>query len=87
MPLEGSVTFDTNGVLTSGITHTAGGAGITLVDAGTYKFSFSVSATEPNQMALFVDGVAGRRNDVRVPAPALSRTRGRRSSSSAQAAS
>jgi Collagen triple helix repeat (20 copies) len=57
VPLESGVTFDTHGVLTSGIVHAAGDAGITLVDAGVYKVSFSVSVTEPNQMTLFVGGV------------------------------
>ena len=57
MALEADVTFDTNGVLTSGITHAPGAAGITLVNSGTYKVTFSVSGTEPSQMALFVNGV------------------------------
>jgi hypothetical protein len=52
----GDVNFDTNGVLTSGITHVAGTAGITLANSGTYKVTFSLSDTEPNQMALFVNG-------------------------------
>ncbi len=56
VPLEGDVTFDSNGILTPGITHALGGAGITLVTAGAYEVSFSVSGTEPNQMALFVNG-------------------------------
>jgi BclA-like protein/collagen triple helix repeat protein len=56
VPVEADVTFDTNGVLTPGITHAPGGAGIVLVNAGTYKVTFSVSAVEPNQMALFVNG-------------------------------
>ncbi len=56
MALEADVTFDTNGVLTSGITHATGAAGIALVNAGTYKVTFSVSGVEPNQMALFVNG-------------------------------
>jgi hypothetical protein len=56
VPLEADVKFDANGVLTSGILHAAGAAGITLVNAGIYKVAFSVSGTEPNQMALFVNG-------------------------------
>jgi hypothetical protein len=54
--VEADVNFDTNGVLTSGITHVAGTAGITLANSGTYKVTFSLSDTEPNQMALFVNG-------------------------------
>ncbi len=56
MPLEADVSFDSNGVLTSGITHLPGTAGITLVTAGVYEVTFSVSGTEPSQMALFVNG-------------------------------
>jgi BclA C-terminal domain len=55
--IDAAVTFDTNGVSTSGITHEPGIAGITLVNSGIYQVTFSVSATEPNQMALFVNGV------------------------------
>jgi hypothetical protein len=57
VPLEADIAFDTNGVLTSGITHVAGSAGLVLVNAGKYQVTFSVSGTEPSQMALFVNGV------------------------------
>jgi hypothetical protein len=57
VPLEADVPFDSDGVHTSGITHATGSAQIQLVNSGTYKVSFSVSGTEPNQMALFVNGV------------------------------
>jgi BclA-like protein/collagen triple helix repeat protein len=53
--LEAAVTFDSNGVMSSGITHAAGAAGITLVNSGIYEVTFSVSATGPNQVALFVN--------------------------------
>jgi hypothetical protein len=56
VPLEADVTFDSNGVLTPGISHALGVAGITLTTAGTYEVTFSVSGTEPSQMALFVNG-------------------------------
>ncbi len=56
VPLEGDVTFDSNGVLTPGITHALGAAGITLTTTGTYEVTFSVSGTEPSQIALFVNG-------------------------------
>ena len=56
VPLEADVSFDSNGVLTPGITHALGAAGITLVSAGAYEVTFSVSGTEPSQMALFVNG-------------------------------
>ena len=53
VPVESNVTLDTNGVMTSGITHTAGAAGITLVNIGVYRVTFSVSGTETSQFALF----------------------------------
>ena len=56
MPLEGDVTFDSNGVHTPGIAHALGSAGITLANAGTYSVAYSISATEPSQFALFVNG-------------------------------
>lgn len=54
--VEADIPFDSNGVMTPGITHLLGGAGITLVTAGAYEVTFSVSGTEPSQMALFVNG-------------------------------
>jgi hypothetical protein len=54
--LETDVSLDSNGVMTSGITHAAGTPGIALLTAGDYKVTFSVSATEPNQVALFLNG-------------------------------
>ena len=57
MAIEADITFSSNGVMTSGITHALNGSAIVLVNAGTYKITFSVSGTEPNQMALFVNGV------------------------------
>jgi hypothetical protein len=56
VPLEADITFDSNGFLTAGITHPLGAAGITLAAAGAYEVTFSVSGTEPSQMALFVNG-------------------------------
>jgi hypothetical protein len=56
VPVEGAVSFDSNGALTGGITHTAPSAEITLVDAGAYMVRFSVSGTGPNQFALFLNG-------------------------------
>jgi len=50
------VTFDTNGVL-SGLIHAPGTSQITVVSAGIYEVDFSVSGVEPNQFALFVNGV------------------------------
>lgn len=55
MALEADVTLNSNGLMTAGITHTPGAAGITIVNSGDYKVTFSVSATEVDQMALFVN--------------------------------
>ena len=57
-----SVPFDNNGPLV-GVTHTPAntsptGAVIGIVSAGLYAITFSVSGAEPNQFALFVNGVA-----------------------------
>ena len=57
VPLEADVTLDTNGVMTSGITHAGGTGQVSLVGAGTYKVTTSVSGVEPNQFALFINGV------------------------------
>jgi hypothetical protein len=57
VPLETAVTFSANGVRTAGITHALGSSDIIVVNAGDYKVSFSVSGTEPNQFALFLNGV------------------------------
>jgi len=56
VPIEDSVTFDMNGVL-NGVTHATGTAGVQLTGAGVYKITFSVSGTEPNQFALFRNGI------------------------------
>ncbi len=55
--INADVLFDTNGILTSGITHTPGTSQITIANAGNYKVSFSVSGAEFNQFALMVNGV------------------------------
>jgi len=56
VPLEADITFDTNGVLSPGITHAAGTADVAFASPGVYKVTFSVSGTEPSQMALFLNG-------------------------------
>ena len=57
VPLETAVTFSDNGIGTAGITHAPGSADISFVNKGDYKVTFSVSGTEPNQFALFINGV------------------------------
>ncbi len=57
VPIEASVPLDSLGVMSVGITHPSPDS-IVLADAGTYRIGFSVSGVEPNQMTLFVNGVA-----------------------------
>jgi hypothetical protein len=52
------VIFDSNGILTAGITHTAGLAPITVTDPGHYKVTFGISSVEPSQFTVFMNGVA-----------------------------
>jgi len=54
--IEADVNFDSNGLLTPGINHAPGNAGIEIVQAGIYAVQFSVSTTEPSQMAIFLNG-------------------------------
>ncbi|MBO1912568.1 collagen-like protein, partial [Microvirga sp. 3-52] len=54
--IEADVPFDTNGVLTAGITHAPGTPSILFSIPGIYEVTFSVSGTEPNQFALFLNG-------------------------------
>jgi hypothetical protein len=55
------VIFDSNGILTAGITHTAGSSQIALTSSGTYKITLSISAVEPSQYTAFLneDPIAG----------------------------
>jgi len=55
--IDAVVLFDSNGVLTAGITHGLGSSDIKIVSAGDYKVTFSVSGTEPGQFALFLNGI------------------------------
>lgn len=53
--IEAPIVFDSNGPL-NGVTHTPGSPSIVVTNAGTYGITFSVSGTEPNQFAVFVNG-------------------------------
>ena len=55
VPLEGDVVFNSNGP-TSTIGHIPGTSGITIVNAGLYLVTFSLSVVEPNQFAVFQNG-------------------------------
>ncbi|HEX2629030.1 MAG TPA: hypothetical protein VHM26_08465 [Chitinophagaceae bacterium] len=52
------ITFDTNGQLSSGITHNAGSSFIFVNVAGRYRVDFSVSANLVNQISVYVNGVS-----------------------------
>jgi hypothetical protein len=56
VPVETDVIFDTNGILTPGITHAPGTTQIAVTNPGKYESTFSVSGVEPNQFALFLNG-------------------------------
>ena len=49
--------FSDNGVGTAGFTHALGSAEMVVINSGDYKVTFSVSGAEPNQFALFLNGV------------------------------
>lgn len=57
VPIEADVIFDTNGALSSGITHDPGTAQLAVSNSGKYEVTFTVTCVEPNQFALFVNGV------------------------------
>jgi hypothetical protein len=51
-----AIIFDSNGPL-FGVTHALSTPNITVTAGGTYAITFSVSGTEPNQFAIFINGV------------------------------
>ncbi|MCW2764228.1 MAG: hypothetical protein JWO11_187 [Nocardioides sp.] len=55
VPIEADIVFDSNGPLI-GVTHTPGTSPLVVSTAGVYSVRFVVSAVEPNQFALFVNG-------------------------------
>ncbi|MEH7548165.1 BclA C-terminal domain-containing protein, partial [Neobacillus vireti] len=61
VPIEANVNFDSNGIITPGITHAPGTSQILVTTPGDYEVTFSVSGVEPNQFSLFLNGapVAG----------------------------
>jgi hypothetical protein len=58
VPLEADVSFDSNGILSGGITHAQGTSTIVVGIAGVYRVDFSVSAVQANQFGIFVNGAA-----------------------------
>ena len=56
VPIEGDITFDTNGPITSGFTHAPGSASINVINSGVYSIIFSVTNVESCQFAVFITG-------------------------------
>ncbi|SFE38456.1 hypothetical protein SAMN04487969_102270 [Paenibacillus algorifonticola] len=56
VPVETDIIFDSNGILSPGITHDPGTAQIAVSNPGKYEVTFSVTCAEPNQFALFLNG-------------------------------
>lgn len=56
VPVEADVTFDNNGVIAGGISHTPGTSAIVLGITGNYEISFTLSSVEPNQFTLYQNG-------------------------------
>ena len=56
--LGNPVTFDTNGPLSSGITHNAGSSFIFVNVAGLYRIDFTGSASTTSQFSVYVNGVS-----------------------------
>jgi hypothetical protein len=56
VPIEADVIFDSNAILSPGITHTPGNSQITIINPGNYEVTFIVSGVEPNQFAVFLNG-------------------------------
>lgn len=54
--IEDPIDFDTNGIMSAGISHAPGSSVITLAVGGIYEVTYTVAGVEPNQFALFVDG-------------------------------
>ncbi|WP_232718552.1 BclA C-terminal domain-containing protein [Bacillus sp. FJAT-45037] len=55
--VNADVLFSNTGITTAGITHIPGTAEIVVTTAGDYEVTFSVSGVEPNQFAIFINGV------------------------------
>lgn len=56
VPLEGDVTFNNAGTLSTGITHAALSPTITVAIPGTYRVTFYVMGMEASQLTLMVNG-------------------------------
>lgn len=55
--LEADVIFTTNGPISAGFSHVPSTSGVSILAAGVYEVTFSITSNLPNQFALFLDGV------------------------------
>jgi hypothetical protein len=58
VPINEDIPFNTNGIISSGFSHTVPDKAITIVNAGVYIVFFYTTSVEPNQFALFQNGLA-----------------------------
>ncbi|SES00110.1 collagen-like protein [Psychrobacillus sp. OK032] len=54
---EEDISFDSKGINTSGISHTAGESKITIKYSGIYEIIYHVTGKQPNQLTLFANGI------------------------------
>lgn len=54
---EEDISFDSNGILTPGISHTSGESKITIKHSGIYEIIYHVTAKHSNQLTLFANGI------------------------------
>ncbi|TQR14184.1 collagen-like triple helix repeat-containing protein [Psychrobacillus soli] len=54
---EEDISFDSNGIITQGISHTAGKSKITIKYSGIYEIIYHVTGKQSNQLTLFANGI------------------------------
>lgn len=54
--IDAPILFDNNGFMSGGFTHVASTGPIVIVNSGMFDVIFSISAAEPNQFALYING-------------------------------
>lgn len=54
---EEDISFDSNGIITQGISHTTGDSKIIIKDSGIYEIIYHVTGKQPNQLTLFANGI------------------------------
>ena len=85
VPIEADISFDTNGVITPGITHATGNAAISVANAGTYEVRLLGLGRRTESDGPLSERSRSSRARSMAPGPGPSRTSDRRSSFSAPA--